>query len=594
MSIALNPLQTKSIVPVTTDLNVKRVFGVMGNSDQNTYVVLPSNNASTSQLIYNSPPPNANIVIDRHVQSVMPFNLQFTGTAGASGRLLDIGTYSAPRAYPQAQVLSTMSSTINNASVSMNTADVWNAFTRCGISPEEIKMGASLCPTMLDQFQNYSDMSGPTTGYGTALNPLGLYGNNTYQPPRGGFSGIEVISNPNVGAGNAATAEVNLTTTEYIYLSPFLFGDQMDVGLVNVNTLTFQFKFGNLSRLWSQSTDPNAGVISGINVTFNGMPSLLFNYITPAIPIPRSLVIPYHNVDAYPTEMQASVNPGADFSQPSANIQLNSIPSRMLIYLRQRNADLTYTSSDVYARINALTINWNNKNGLLAGASAQQLYKMSEANGLNMSWDAYNKYVGGPLIIEFGKDICLDVQKGEAPGLLLNGQLQVNITSATNLNTVNSIQYALYIVIISSGIITIVDNTSIQQNSVLTRQDVLNTFNTPNAAIEHHHKTFDYYGGKFSLSKALSGANRFLKDTKAISTAAKLAGHPAIATAARSYGYGLVSEYGGSRSGGAMARRGHMKHRLLRGSGVANKKNSKRDDDSDSDSDSNDSYDSDE
>src|SRR5690606_32698689 len=120
----------------------------------------------------------------------------------------------------------------------------------------------------------------------------------------------------------------------------------------------------------------------------------------------------------------------------SNNIQLNSIPRRMYIYVRERNQDLysTPNNPDTYFSIENISIQFQNKNGLLASASKQQLYEISVKNHCNMSWTQWsggpvvnsalpfgstaNHYgtIGSILCIEYASDIGLD--SIEAPGKL--------------------------------------------------------------------------------------------------------------------------------------------------------------------------------
>jgi hypothetical protein len=193
------------------------------------------------------------------------------------------------------------------------------------------------------------------------------------------------------------------------------------------------------------------------------------------------VVYPYYEIQRYPTNVGV-VNSLISTTVQSANIQLHSIPNKMYILARQRNADQTAFTSDVFAAITNVNINWNNKNGLLSAATPFDLYKMSVANGLQLSYSQFINYVGSPICVTFGKDVCLDAN--ECPGLLGTYQLQLQVTF-TNPNASTNINYDLYIITVSEGCITIEDNRSITQIGVMSQNDVINSLNAPMVDYNH-------------------------------------------------------------------------------------------------------------
>jgi hypothetical protein len=75
----------------------------------------------------------------------------------------------------------------------------------------------------------------------------------------------------------------------------------------------------------------------------------------------------------------------------SSNIQLNSIPEKLIIFARRNQSLLTCMDADTYLVINDVRINWNNSSGNLATFTQQQLYDASLASGLkDLSWEQFS------------------------------------------------------------------------------------------------------------------------------------------------------------------------------------------------------------
>lgn len=480
-----------------------RKFGVLKSGQTNRYAIIPTQNYSTSNVTFNIQPPAPNIAISRELLFNFKFRITFTGTAGSlnGGTLLYPGLFDAPRAAPLAKVTQSCQATINNASVAQNNYQVVEAFLRSNISDTELKRDFSLMPSMLDTFQNYDDNL--VDGYGSANDPLQTYGQNSWQTPRGGFP-YTIISNPVVGAGNPATAIVEFETTEPFFLSPFLNATDNEVAFIGVQSLTVQLNFINsLKRIWSHSAgNGQAGTISSLDVTFPQPPQVLANFITPSSlqTVPVSNVYSYNTVDVYPMDFtsipanNATLTNGAStVTINSQNIQLNYIPKRIFAFVRRSDLTSDFTTTDTFLRINNISINFDNISGLLSGANSQQLYELSKNSGLNMSWTEWSKFVGSVLILDVGRSLMLN-DPTEAPSLTTTKQFQMQL-SVTNLNTHQAIVPTLYIMTIADGLLTVENNTAILQNTILSREDILNAgSDATNSTVWE--KASNWFGGR--------------------------------------------------------------------------------------------------
>ena len=466
MSLSVFPLSTVKVLEPRTKINSKRAYAVLKGGSMVSYKPITSIGSSPSSITFSANPPSPNIIVDRELWMTWVINMTFTGTS-ISGPLLQLGSNDAPRAFPIAQSINTASITMNDATVNINTNDVIGMLLRYA-TPRDVRMKQySGTPSMLDQFQNYSE------GIGTTKNVMGLYGDNGYEDPRGGFVGITNLVNPS-GAGTL-TASLTLEVTEPVFLSPWIFGGDEEAGFIGLQTLEATFTLNNLSRLWSHSSLGNP--LSTISASFANPPQLLFTYITPDTiqRIPEVAVYPYFTITRYPNDF-GTLAPNATALIESNNLQFQTIPRRVLLAARQRNTDLSYLTSDVFAGISSINVNFNGQSGLLSSATQQDLFNMSVRNGVDMDWNQWSLHVGSVLAVEFGIDIGLTPV--QAPGMIGTFQFQVAV-NIYNPNQLNSIYYTLYVVAINEGTFTITQNQCLTQIGILTAQDILNSASSP-------------------------------------------------------------------------------------------------------------------
>jgi len=258
---------------------------------------------------------------------------------------------------------------------------------------------------------------------------------------------------------------------------------------------------------------------SGTFAPYPYQPALSVQFLTPAldVPLPPKSIVPYMEFPRYITTglqtIASTLNalPTSKGVSSTSNllqsntITLPNIPDLLLIYVKPSTPDATIfttgpvtagtntvtTWSSVYGDftvpIEAISINFDNFSGLLANHTQYQLYKMSVNNGVDMdfaSWrgitraygtsssaSIYTSAVGGPLVLRPGRDFAL--QAGQAPGLVGNFTLQVNLTVGNQFSQDLTNNMNLYIVPISSGFFETIKGSSRIIKGVLTEQDIL-------------------------------------------------------------------------------------------------------------------------
>ncbi len=533
MSLSFQPLQPVCVRDPRTMVAGPKMYAVLKSGSQLTCKQYSTTSISTSSLSFSCPPPSGGIFVDRNVRLYLPVRLTFTGIPAAGTTLLRSG-FDAPRAFGLSSSIETLQATINNQGVSINLADTIQPLMWFNTGTELKNSDYSTTPCYQDQSQSYDSL------VGSNRNPLGDYsvtGDNV-PAPRGAFP-FFIVANPVSGGVLPVTAVVDVAFNESFYLSPFWWGKGVSSeAFFNVTTMDFNITFlqQSANRFWSHS-----GALGGVPVfataayTFGGLaggptsfalttgnsPFILFNYITPqetqALSPNMAISYPYFDVQRYAT-MQSAVAPGVSATMISNNIQLNSIPRRMYIFVRQRNNDLyaSASSTDTYFSIENISLQFQNKNGLLASASKQQLYEMSVKNHCTMSWNQWCGQVpgigdfalpplgtvGSILAIEFGTDIGLDSL--DAPGKLVQAQLQVQLL-ATNVSAA-TLTPELYIITVLEGVFTIEGlGRASTRVGVISSQDILDCQSRPGL---NYKDVQEVNGGDF-FSTIKEGLSRF-------------------------------------------------------------------------------------
>jgi hypothetical protein len=405
--------------------------------------------------------------------------LAFSGTIAAGGvarPLLQLGTNDGFRSYPISSVIQSLQVTINNGQVATNLNLYIQAFLRYNNGVMQQDYDLSMSPSMLDQFQNLADWSAAAPIGGSARNPLAGYGENSAQASRGAFP-YDTVVNANFAPGAAAVSTITATLVEPLFIAPFTWGQGDDSGFLGVQTMNFNIQTGTaagLSYMWSHATGaPGINALDANQpvVTFTAPPQLLFTYITPDSrePIPATISYPNFTIIGFPQTIGAIAAGATAPATSVSNIQLENIPNRIFIFARERQADATVATSDVFGYISSINITFNNKSSLLASATAQDLYQISLRNGCCLSWPQWRRQVGS--VIALDPSLDLGLRSEDADGSLGARNLIVQAV-VTNPGTVQK-NYELMVVVVTEGVFTIANQQAVQSVAVLTPADVL-------------------------------------------------------------------------------------------------------------------------
>lgn len=360
-----------------------------------------------SQHTYNIYVPSENVYVDRAMDwsstMFLRVDVQLGDTAPGGqfpvGQpLFQLGVDGSLAAFPLNACCATMTATINDTTVVINSQDVLTEVLR--LTDYKQNRLQRTCPTMLDKYQRNEDAlnatNDPISGYTNMSHdyheqPNGSYANVVFTDPAGNVlsgtsalaytlpNGIVVgtidgvpVSTDQAGATPPAAGVVNgvysvflkIRTTEKIVLSPFIFAEQYssDTGLFGINNI----------QLVMNMRDPNRAIrlrdsVVGTSTklfyggTYNNpaqfTPPISYNtfvssgafrdsvvnvqFLTPSldIPLPPKSVVPYMEFPRYITQPQNTVleafGTQGDVQQlQSQTITLPQIPDLLIVYVR--------------------------------------------------------------------------------------------------------------------------------------------------------------------------------------------------------------------------------------------------------------------
>jgi hypothetical protein len=491
--------------------------------------------ATNNQIVFNIQVPSEQTIIDRRVLLQTELTLSVISTNLTTKKGCYYGIYSALASFPLHQLMTVMSATINNNTVSVNIRDVLPAMIRL-IDTDDLICFNSSSPTFADTAVSYS----PDACGGALPHPNSAYwGLN--EPccvvHRGAMAPIAYVGPTDQGAGASFKETFTWLLTEPLLLSPFFFANLKanNQGFYGIQNMNVVLNIGDTARVFRTLTGESASwanpspaleagsVINSVTNVYAGSAlvgglyfsntQLLLNFLTPhpSDMLPARNIVPFYELPRYITPWTANVPPVTistlsvsvpnTFVVRTQSLQLNQIPDKLIVYVRKNISQQSWGDSDTCFPISNIVVNFNNNSGILASAQQVDLYQMSRNNGLQETWHEFKGLavgasttvvpssgtgsvvsvfptVGSYLVLEFGKDIQL-TEDFYAAGSLGNFNLQLNITCQNNrpynLSVGGSYDNNVEAVLITmnSGVFVCERGTSSTYTGILTKQDVL-------------------------------------------------------------------------------------------------------------------------
>jgi hypothetical protein len=425
-----------------------------------------------------------------------------------------------------------------------------------------------MSPAYADQaFGQYADAvnTGATPSNANA-NPLSSYNNNGYDSnfqPRGSFpvkltvgrfNGAGVYQDASLvssGPTDSWKVAVQFTATEpFLALSPFLNTCPMNnSGLLGINNMsivanidsTCKRLMGTAKTVYTASAC-NPAYITGLTLGYTspaGAPALtvpafqatrlLFNFQTlqpeQYARLSSKNICGYSDFPRYLTTFNNSDSVASLDSKTltSQNLQLNQVPSLIMIAVRVPMSTQQISNASSFLEIENISINFNSQSGLLASATKQDLFQISARNGGNQSYYEWDGAVSNISTVGANQGKVSDVA-GTGSLLVLNPALDFSMPSFLtggslgqfslqfNIRVKNQYAFAITpeIVIITKndGIFVSQQGTSVIYTALLDKQTVLRTKEQAPMLDWNHHQRL--VGGKLS-NMALSALGKIGK-----------------------------------------------------------------------------------
>lgn len=520
---------------------------------------ITTQNVSNSQVSFNIPVPHRSACLNRNVKIEYDVEIAFSGTAGGmSGGKLINRDVDAPRFMPMTSCMTSATATINNATISWNPTDALHPLVASGLSLVD-QEAMSECPSMPDKTQNYNDpfnlalypeIAGPQS------NVLTTIGNCPQQQLPRGSHPLEILSN------TATSAVVRFKTIEPLMLSPFD-ANPNDQPIAGLQTLLFTFNFGDLRRVWSHNDISPYGagatlVIDSVNIIGNPTAHVLWTTPNDVIDVPDKIEMAFNNITATPTELNQAIAPGAEFTITSNNIQLQSIPSRILVCADQLLSQKTMSTCDSFPELLDIALYYDIAPAQNTTADKYDNWRQNYKLGYTKNFVENSTMKGTVFIIEPSKNLPM-TNLEDAPGAITNRMFYVTARFRNiDRNTyVNPKKFRLMIIQINSGTITIENGTAMVSNVLLTPQQIVaaveNVQNTRTGEQLQAEADADnsasrtggsLYGRGFgkTIMRAMKPFKKIVKDNKLISKGIAAAGGPAWASnITQRLGYGFLS-----------------------------------------------------
>jgi len=505
---------------LTTDKVRYAVFKGAQNITPSQYNAISK---SSSSITFNVQLPSESTVFSRRIMVETKMTIAFsatpTGDMPVGQTIVNLGYASALGPFPFHSCCNTIQATINNNTVSQNQRDVMFQLLRFG-DRREVARYNNATPTQYDSYWSYTDALGANNNPNSAWNDCEL--DQDFQP-RGSFVIDAITGNTpkaNAGDNDQRNITITFTTREPLMLSPFIWTDpeSNNQGMYGVQTLNFVFNLGQANRAIRLANgnvgttgnfvaNPWFNYVNGSAVVSDVVSSqLLMLFLTrqPSNLVSARNVLPFAEYPRYLTTVAPAFDTGngAIQTQTFQSIQLNSVPDKLIVVARKVLASQSPCDADSFLPIKNINISFNNKAGLLSGATQWDLWRMSVESGSNQTWAEFSgravkssqagaatatslpasiPLCGSVLALEFGRHIELD--DVYAPGSIGAFQLQfrVQLENNTGLDIAQE-QYELVLITMNSGVFAIERGTSQTYTAILSRADVLAVSSRPQYA----------------------------------------------------------------------------------------------------------------
>ena len=539
------------------------------------------------------------------------------------------GRDGALQALPIHGLISTLTVILNDSSVTIDLSTTMRELLR--LTDYASNRRIRTAPTMLDRYYDnaspsvFGAVNDPNSGYGIANSddevPNGAWWDIRFVLPQSGnaLTPGGSYANPGAVAGALGNIPVNangvpcrlssaggsvetsagfyyglgisFTCAEFLMASPLIFADSNEesVGIFGLNNFqvtatlksdtsrtirnTVNATYGRYIGGGSSASAPyNFGNPPGL-ISSNAFGNTVLNatFISPSINqrLPSTSMVPWAEYPRYVTSYNTSIPARGSAPIQSQSLTIPVVPDLMVWYCKP-TATPTPQEGDWYLPITNMSLSFDNAAGLLSTSPTTSLYRISQQNGLQMSYPEWIgetvsandgstvPLVGGFVVLRPGINFALSA--GIASGV--SGNFVVQATVTVKNQTFSAVPaVSLYLLCINSGYFATLAGSSRIMRNLLTESDVVSSPVAPENDVQSLKR---YTGGGFlsSLGNILSKGVGVAKHLAPIASALKpllpdsgMLGHLKSGMSAVGMGQAGGGSSGGRRHAGSLSSR---------------------------------------
>lgn len=364
---------------------------VLGHGAQNVaYVPQPASSFSNQNLTFNLN--NIATFVGRDPRLVLELTavltVNVTNNGNTAVNVINSDNFGF-RSWPLNRCMNSIQHKINQASYTLNTNEIIDALCHMNTVPEHANFYENTQPDCVDSYTNAT---------GSNLTPLASYtttlqGNGVYKPRTLNYT----VTGNSIAANSTQTTTITCKFNEPL-ASPFNNIGRSDENVlwgINGEIISIQWVNDIFNNMFSFVV-PLGLVLNSNSVDLTSVqPKLDCIYVTPYeedIPkIPRQSIQHYNDYQIFTQTVQNTpVTPGQTVNAVSSIVaQFTNVPQKILVYIRPTNNARKASLPDVYLSLNNISIQFDNGQPQLSSANSNQLYELSQKNGLCMDREQF-------------------------------------------------------------------------------------------------------------------------------------------------------------------------------------------------------------
>jgi hypothetical protein len=464
-TMSMASYKTVKVVDDRINIDAPRFLVTDEGPSSSTYqVVTPADPASLNPVFTVQLPSNST-GLNRKMMWRMQGSLTITGT---NLEQLQYADRVAFRQFPIQSACTSVQVQVNDSTVSIgNLSQIISGLLRKGVTSKSLGGSLSDVNCAPDLTAEYDQAMGATGIFEAPGNAP--YSNYTSQSRCQGFTSFTPTP-----AVSATSMVIQFDIQEPIVAPPFEYGDAASQkSIFGLNTLQISANLGNFHRMLSIALAGTAATISSVALAPT-VQQLQVNFVTPK---DRSLVDPQREYLYGFTQAQSfistldsgTVAAGATTTGSSNVVDLSVVPKGFLVWASYSEVDRANASQslpDVCFPIQAISCSFMTRSGLLAGATADQLYQMNVKNGVSYpAWAHHGDQLvssgavapfprgaGGVLYIDCAGDLSLP--DGVSPGMAIRSQFSIDSITTLNPSGQGFTAPRLFVVALTDGLLS--------------------------------------------------------------------------------------------------------------------------------------------